>query len=347
MGYKVLPIAGDIVGGTYGHVDSVDPLGARFSNPLDTEFSPDGSKMYIADFGNSCVRVMTMSGTFPVSTFVHLNPRQPYSIDVHPTSGNLYITAYLGGYFGELLRVTPAGAVTILKTAVGYNFDRVVVDTDETYVYVKEHVGEFSSGWRLYDLATMTLQTETPFNNDGAYPGMSGLMRTIEPNVYLGWYDYIYPYNTGAFLRRSNYHAGGSRHSSVTFPELWPDMFSYSTRRLTPAPSWWTEGTGREAVVALSNYQVLRYDYDPDPDGFWLDSYGHLLPTGIFPYVPSELLCCHAKTAQLFAATTRPWSLVGSVSTPPTVSQNGSGYGVPYNCIVTYAPNDTVHPSIF
>jgi DNA-binding beta-propeller fold protein YncE len=346
MAYKVLPIAGDIVGGTQGYVDSADPLSAKFSNPLDVEFSPDGELMYIADFGNRCIRLMTMSGTYPVSTLVSLWPRQPYSIDVHPTSGNLYVTAYLSGTWSELLRISPAGAVTVLKTGSAFHYDRIVVDAAETYVYVKEHVTEFTCGWRLYDIGSMAQQDETPDAlNDGAFPGVSGLMRTTEPGVYLGWRDYIYPYNTGAFLRRSKYQ-GGLVSLGVTFPGLYPNMFSYATRRLTPAPSYWMTGTGRQGVVALTDGLVLRYDYDPDPDAFWLDTRGYLLDENLFPRVPSELLCSHAQTDQLFASTTVAWSATIS-PTPPTVGADGSRYSVPLNCIVTYAPNDTLESSTF
>lgn len=301
MGFKVLHLAGDASGG-YGYTDSADPTAAEFNAIADCTFSEDYQYLYVADYENYAVRRVAMFGTFEVDTLVDLTPYKPMFIHVHPTSGNLYVTARDVGVNTRIYQITPGGSATAIKTyaydsgnTLWYEIGDALPDDDELYVRVKREIGAFSTYWRWVEIATGTESNPGPSMADGAYAGLSGQCWTTFPDVVFTVRDYWAPSGMLVDMRRYTLHG-----TSADYAQGWQPA--------DPTPR------GLKAVRVLGDYRERESEtmYSTSVLGYSPQIYLRLSETGASNPVDSST---YARACTLNATYT--WGVAGALVSDP------------------------------
>ncbi|RZM02744.1 MAG: hypothetical protein EOO88_56960, partial [Pedobacter sp.] len=88
-----------------GHVN-LPGTGAKFNSPGGLAVDVAGN-LFIADRINNAIRKIALDGT--VSTVASTGLDEPWAIEVHPTTGDLYVSNY-GDH--KIMKISPAGVVS-------------------------------------------------------------------------------------------------------------------------------------------------------------------------------------------------------------------------------------------
>lgn len=321
MAYRWLVLAGDITG-SYGDIDHAEAHTARFDGPCDVALNPARSLLYVLDHGNHKVRTITLSGSFPVATLADLGDLAPRFVHVHPTSGNLYVTAAETGPRNVVCQITPAGTVTEIIDLGTADVGSALPDTAETYVRVKINVGAFTPSWRWYRISDGADISAS--RNDGAFGTYSGQMMTAVDDMVLSWREYVGPSGSGAALDRAVIHGGAPDAAFAYFPNAWDIL------KLVPGADH-LHPTLDTAVGLHATGVAHTYHYSPDPASLTLD-------TGPAAFNPLGLPALPARTLER--------DPVHDIFYFPTATSQfgastaGARNGVPFNCVVVATPRD-------
>lgn len=323
MAYKLITIAGSAAG-IYGNADAAAGLDARFNGPIDCALSPDRSLLYVSDYGNHCIRRVTLAGTFAVDTLVSFPAHLTSVLHVAPATGNVWAALHDGSNGHHVTRITPAGAMTTVFSSSGNYITDALPDAAEAYVRIK-YAGDFTCLWQLIRVADgANLGT---VGNDGAFSDHSGQMWSVRhPDVWVYSRDYAPPSSTGASLmRRAPY--GPDADAGINFS---PDE-SMRTFKIVPGPD--ELFPPYECYLGVhSDGRVVGEAFDADPAALYLSTHPVRLDMLGIPPVPTRTLERDQVTGALYFPTNMGWG-----------SANGSGVtaeGVPANAIVLAVPAD-------
>jgi sugar lactone lactonase YvrE len=205
---KVTPqgVVTTLAGSTAGNADGAG-VSAQFFNPFGITTASDGT-LYVADFGNSTIRKMTLNGnvtTFAGGLIGDINDvgllarfKTPSGI-VYGTDGNLYV-ADNGNH--KIKKIQPDGKVTTLAgsiqgsangvgTAAQFNFPHSIAMSPDGYLYVSDlynHIiRKISLNGNVKTLAGMS--GSAGFMNgeaeDAVFNEPNGLAATADGTLYI------------------------------------------------------------------------------------------------------------------------------------------------------------------
>jgi hypothetical protein len=322
MAFKWLVLAGSITG-AYGYADAPAALDARFNGPIDCALSPDRSLLYVSDYGNHCIRRITLSGTFPVDTLVSFPAALTSVIHVAPATGNVWASLHEGG-LNKVTRITPAGAMTTVFTYSGNYITDALPDTAEAYVRIK-FAGDFTCLWQLVRVADGA--NLGVVGTDGAFSDHSGQMWSVRhPDVWVYSRDYAPPSSTGASLLRTAPY-GADASAGINFS---PDE-SIRTFKIVPGPD--ELYPPHECYLGVhSDGRVVAEPFDADPAALWMSAHPERIDALGLPPIPSRTLERDVVSGVLYFPTSMGWGSSGA--------SGATDQGVPANAIVLAVPAD-------
>jgi hypothetical protein len=316
VSFRYTHIAGDPAGG-YGSTDAADPFTARFNAPQDCALSLDRTRLYVADFGNDSLRVVTLSGTFPVTTLATVVG--PVKIEVGPVTGNIWVYGQGGGH-NYVYKVTPAGVVTLLHDGApgsDLNFEPLP-DAEEVYGRVK-HMDStgFYQNWQWHLLADWS-ETGVVSGSDGAYASWTGQFRSTK-------YPHVVVYNkdntpTIAVHRDSPPHPEAAFHAEYGW--------NIYTNKLVAGP----DVGPHESLFCIHNgtHELCSFLFDSNPAAPWFDA---TVTRFNLPAVPAYTLARDPVTGTMFVPTN---NRVGYAN------EAGSANGIPMNGVVVITPDSAL-----
>lgn len=316
MAYKLITLAGSVAG-SFGNVDAPAGLDARFNSCHDCALAPDRSKLYVADWGNNTIRVVTLAGTFPVSTLATVY--RPNAINVHPTTGDLWVSGQ-DTLRQTIHQVTAAGVVTLKYNFIGNDNQQYspLPDADNVYARVKHWGGgQFYSNWKIHVLADWT-DTGIVSGNEGNLAGFSGhFWSTKYPGVVIYNRDYSPPSSKGFSIRRDDLYGSA-------FQSDWD--WGQAANKLVPGPD---VGPNESAMFVNGAGKLATVQFRSDPAAPYLDPN---VAEFVLPTLPAKALARDPVTGTIYIPTNPGWGTADGAGATDT--------GTPYNAIVLAVPAD-------